>query len=76
MTREELSEFAKVDGFRPFTIFSQGGLRAEVPHPEFIVIPPGEQTSFVIVFTTGRISIPKFIDLDAIDHIDWSKTLS
>jgi len=45
MTREELSEFAKVDGFRPFTIFSQGGLRAEVPHPEFIVIPPGEQTS-------------------------------
>jgi hypothetical protein len=31
---------------------------------------PTEQ-SFAIVYTTGRARVPKFIELDAIDHIDW-----
>ena len=74
MRREEVIEFANSKGFKPFAIVTQGGLRMEVPHPEFIVVPPGEDTSFVIVFSVGRISVPKFIDLGAIDHIDWNKT--
>lgn len=70
MTREEMDELAKPEGFRPFAIVTQGGLRMEVPHPEFIDIPP-DGASFVTVYTTGRAHVAKFIELDAIDHIDW-----
>ena len=47
----------------------------EVPDPEFVDIPPisedAEVPSYVTVYTTRRATVAKFIDLDAIDHIDW-----
>jgi hypothetical protein len=70
MTREEMIELAKPESFRPFTVVTQDGVRMEVPRPEFIHIPP-EGASFVSVYTTGRAHVPRFIELDAIDHIDW-----
>jgi hypothetical protein len=70
MTRDEMQQLAESEGFRPFAIVTQGGLRMEVPHPEFINIPP-DGASFVTVYTTGRARVPKFIELEAIDHIDW-----
>lgn len=42
----------------------------DVPHPEFIDIPP-DGASFVTVYTTARARVPQFIELDAIDHVDW-----
>jgi len=74
MTRKEMSALAKPEGFRPFTVIIKGGVAMEVPYPAFIRIPPGEETSYVIIFTTGRGSIPKFIQLSDIDHIDWTPT--
>jgi hypothetical protein len=74
MTRDEMQQLAESEGFRPFAIVTQGGLRMEVPHPEFINIPP-EGASYVLVYTTGRPAhVPRFIELDAIDHIDWELT--
>ena len=76
MTRVEMIEFANPKGFRPFAIVAIGGLRMEVPHPEFIVIPPGEETSYVEVWKNiGRVSVAKFVELDAIDHIDWETSV-
>jgi len=75
MTRDEISQIIQPQGFRPFAIVTQGGLRMEVPHPEFVDLPPTEAgmetPSYVTVYTRARAAIAKFIDLDAIDHIDW-----
>jgi hypothetical protein len=70
MTREEIEQLAQPEGFQPFAIVTQGGLRMEVPHPEFIDIPP-EDATFVSVYRTARPHVPRFIELAAIDHIDW-----
>ena len=43
-----------------------------VPHPEFVQFPP-EGASYVLVCSAGRAPVPKFIELDAIDHIDWEQ---
>jgi hypothetical protein len=76
MTRDEINALIDPLGFRPFAIVTQGGLRMEVPHPEFVDLPPMEEdmepASYVTVYTRGRVAIAKFIDLDAIDHIDWN----
>lgn len=69
MTREDFEELAKPEGFQPFIIVTQGGLRMEVPHPEYIDIPP-EAGSYVVVYTTGRTHIARWLDLNAIDHIE------
>ena len=78
MTRDEISQLIQAQGFRPFAIVTQGGLRMEVPHPEFVDLPPIEEDmeapSYVTVYTRGRTAVAKFIDLDAIDHIDWEVT--
>jgi len=70
MNRDEMSELVQPEGFRPFAIVTQGGLRIEVPHPEFVHLPP-EGASYITVYRAGRPPVPKFIELDAIDHIDW-----
>jgi hypothetical protein len=70
MTREEIEEMSQPEHFEPFAIVTIGGLRMEVPHPEFIDVPP-EGATYVTVYTTGRAHIAKFVALDAIDHIDW-----
>jgi hypothetical protein len=71
MTRDALEPLAESEGFKPFAIVTGSGARFEIPHPEFIEIPPGEDTPYIIVYRTGRVSVPKFIDLDAIDHLDF-----
>lgn len=69
MTLEELSQLAEPEGFSAFVIVTKQGLRAQIPHPEFIDIPP-EGASFVTIYRTGQAHMPCLIDLDAIDHID------
>src|SRR5262249_4616387 len=64
----ELAAMSAPEGFRPFSIITKGGLRMEVPHPEFVSIPPDETASFFGVYTTARPTILRLIDLDAIDH--------
>jgi hypothetical protein len=72
MTRDALEPLADSDGFRAFAIVTGSGARFEIPHPEFIDIPPGEETPYIIVYRAGNKSaVPKFIDLDAIDHLDF-----
>jgi hypothetical protein len=71
MKIEDIAALVEPSNFRPFTIVTKGGLRMPIPHSEFVAIPPGESPSYVIAFTTGQVTAPKFIDLDAIDHIDY-----
>jgi hypothetical protein len=47
MKLDELKAFAGAEGFRPFVIKTKGGLTVEVPHPEFVTIPPDEEASFI-----------------------------
>ena len=70
MKLDELAAMSAPEGFRPFSIITKGGLRMEVPHPEFVSIPPDETASFFGVYTTARPTILRLIDLDAIDHIE------
>ena len=69
MTLDELNQLAEPNGFRPFSIVTKAGFSMEIPHPEFIDIPP-EGASFVTVYRTGKAHMPTLIDLGAIDHID------
>jgi hypothetical protein len=71
MKLAEIAELIEPGKFRPFTIATKSGLRMPVPHSEFVAIPPGETPSYVIAFTTGKVTVPILIDLDAIDHIDY-----
>jgi hypothetical protein len=72
MKIEDIAALVEPSNFRPFTIVTKGGLRMLILHSEFVAIPPGEGPSYVIAFTTtGKVTAPKFIDLDAIDHIDY-----
>jgi len=70
MTLAEPQQLSEPSGFQPFAVVIQGGLRMEVPHPEFIDIPP-DGASFVVVYTTGQAHVPRLIDLAAIDHIEF-----
>jgi hypothetical protein len=70
MTLEELEQLSDPNGFQPFAIITQGGLRMEIPHSEFVDIPP-DGASFITVYTTGRARVPRLIDLAAIDHIEF-----
>jgi hypothetical protein len=47
MKLDELKAFAEPQGFRPFVIKTKGGLTMEVPHPEFVTIPPDDEASFI-----------------------------
>jgi hypothetical protein len=75
MRLEEIEALIKPSNFSPFAIVTQGGLRMEIPHAEFMAIPPdtaeGELPSYVIAYTTGKATVPVLIDLSAIDHIDY-----
>jgi hypothetical protein len=72
MKLEEFAALSIPNGFRAFSVYTKVGLKAEVPHPEFVSIPPGEAPSYVLIYyMVGRISTPRLIDLDAIDHVDF-----
>ena len=77
MKLEEIAELIEPANFRAFAIVTKGGLRMDIPHSEFMAIPPynadGEAPGYVIAFTTGKVTAAKFIDLDAIDHIDFDR---
>ena len=71
MKLDEIKAMSGPDGFRPFTIVTKGGLSMEIPHPEFVTIPPDDEASYVGVYTTQKPTILCLIDLNAIDHIDF-----
>jgi hypothetical protein len=71
MKLDELKAFTEPQGFRPFVIKTKGGLTMEVPHPEFVTIPPDDEASFIGVWTTQRPTVLRLIDLGAIDHIEF-----
>jgi hypothetical protein len=74
MNSDQLKALAFDKPFRPFVLEMIGGSRIGVLSAGAISIPPGEEPSYVLVyFMVGKISIPRFIDLDAIDHIDFEQ---
>jgi hypothetical protein len=70
----EIAALIEPSNFSPFTIVTKGGLRMYIPNWEFIDIPPNAENgepSYVVAYTRGTVIVPKLIDLDAIDHIDY-----
>jgi hypothetical protein len=73
MSIEDFEELVAVPGFRPFTVVTKAGWSIEVPHPEFVDVPP-QPVSYVVVYTSGAGGrAPRLIDLGAIDHIEYSE---
>jgi hypothetical protein len=75
MSREEMEALAEPEGFRPFVIRTVSGKEYQVPHPEFISIPPGEETSYVEVYEltpSRRHSVGRWVPLSNIDAIEFA----
>jgi hypothetical protein len=70
MTIQEFEALAAPEGFQPFVIVTKSGWSIEVPHPEFVDIPP-QPASYVIVYSTGAGRALRLIDLGDIDHIEY-----
>ncbi len=63
--------------FRPFVVVTGSGTRFNVPHPDFIDIPPvpeepdeEENPSYVIIYSGGA-SIPRMVVLENIQEIEF-----
>jgi hypothetical protein len=75
MTRAEITALADPTAFRSFVITTNGGLRFEIRHPDYIDVPPlpegeeQEEPSFVTVYNRG--SVPRFVILANIDSIEF-----
>lgn len=67
MTRDEIRTALKASPFRPFTIRMASGQGHEVPHPDFVFVPP-EGRIIVVYSTTDRalahVSLPLVESLD------------
>ena len=48
MKAENLDELIHAEPFRPFTICLANGARVDVPHPQWIIHPPGTRTAVVM----------------------------
>jgi hypothetical protein len=53
MTNDELRKWQKNQPFAPFEILLVDGRSFEVPHPEFIWIPPGRGTWVYVADSSG-----------------------
>lgn len=72
MTLEEFGGLAEAGAFRAFVLFTKSGWAIEVAHPEFVDIPPQEEPSYVVIYEkVGRSSVPRLVDLGAIDHVEY-----
>jgi hypothetical protein len=71
MTREEIVQLPEPIGVRPFTITTSGGLRLNIPHPDFIDMPPKARRSPSHVTVYNRNSVARFIVLTNIDSVEF-----
>jgi hypothetical protein len=75
MTRAEITELANPETFRSFVITTNGGLRYEIKHPDYIDIPPlpegEEQQGPFYVTVYNRAAVARFIALANIDSIEF-----
>lgn len=68
MTIERLRTAYRATPFRPFTISLADGRKFKVNSPEFILVPPAAQRTFVVVEDEESYSI---IDLLMVTSIDY-----
>jgi hypothetical protein len=75
VTREEIADIIRPDGFSPFVIVTGSGNRFSVNHPDFVDLPPVPEEidptvpSFVVVYTKN--GVPRFITLANIQEIEF-----
>jgi hypothetical protein len=51
--KPEIAAFQKAQPFVPFEVELVGGRVLQVPHPEFVYVPPGKGLYFVITHKDG-----------------------
>lgn len=72
MTLDEFKGLAEPEAFRAFRLFTKSGWSIDVLHPEFVDIPPDEKPTYVIIYRAVKgSSVPRLVDLAAIDHIEY-----
>jgi hypothetical protein len=74
MKIEEFEALVEPDKFRPFVVYTKSGWNISVPHSEFVDVPPGEGNgpSYVVIYEKVKgSSIPRLVDLLAIDHVEY-----
>lgn len=73
MNSRDIEKLAKAEPFNPFEMHLVTGRIVQVPHPEFIYVPPG-RGSYVVV--TDKEGLAEFINVTivvSINLIDGSK---
>jgi hypothetical protein len=69
MTTEQIKRRLSAKPFRPFTIRTADGVRAHVPHPEFLMLSPSGRT---IVIASGEDEF-EIIDLLLVTSLEVGK---
>ncbi len=68
MTIEQLREAMHARPFKPFVTTLAEGRSVEVPHPEFLLVPPTASRTFVVATTTDAYRV---IDLLLVASFDF-----
>lgn len=68
MTVEQLQEAHRAQPFQPFDVCLADGRQLRVPHPEFLLMPPGSKRTFVVALSPD---IYKVIDLLLVTSLDF-----
>ena len=68
MTIEQLREAHQARPFKPFRICLADGREIKVPHPEFLLAPPGASRTFVVATSSETY---KVIDLLLVTSLDF-----
>jgi hypothetical protein len=72
MTAERIRQFLKRQPFQPFKINMTDGRALEVRHPDFVVLPPGWDTTAIVTFPDYKF---EFIYIRNITGIESEGTL-
>lgn len=68
MTIKQLREAHQARPFKPFAICLADGREIPVPHPEFLLAPPGASRTFVVATSSDTY---KVIDLLLVTSLDF-----
>ncbi len=67
MTIDQLREAHQARPFKPFTICLADGREIKVPHPEFLLAPPGASRTFVVATSSETYKVIELLLVTSLD---------
>ncbi|MEL6328681.1 MAG: hypothetical protein AAFR38_03385 [Planctomycetota bacterium] len=70
MTSEDIRKLMRAEPFQPFRIHTLGGKRLDVPHPDFIYIPPKNPRTVYVSDAEGHVDIINVTVIARVTYLD------